>query len=120
MRRSGVDPAFKKMIAEGQRARNLSSLYSDQERALDQHRLKVELMVRTLWECLMEIGVTREDVERKMDEISKRGWAINPNGYYRICPQCGKKVFDYTEQAFEAACLYCGTTVPMYPGDMEE
>lgn len=123
MRRSGrigVDPAFTKMIGEGQKTRDLSIKISDKERANAQLRIKVELMVRVLWECLMEMGVTREEIDRKMDEISARGWTVNPSAYYRMCPKCGKKVFDYTAQVFEATCMYCGTKVPMYPGDIEE
>ena len=100
------------------RAQN--SALADKEVALQSHRLRIEYMVRVLWECLMEMGVTREEIDRKMQEIESRGWTINPSGYYRMCPNCGKKVFDYTSRVFEASCVYCGTNVPMYPGDIEE
>lgn len=107
-------------FAERARDRGHNSKLSDLDRELTLHRSKVEYTVRVLWECLTELGVTREDFERKMKEIEERGWTINPTPYYRMCPKCGKKVFDYTDKAFEATCMYCGQIVNMYPGDIEE
>ncbi|MBR5976050.1 MAG: hypothetical protein IK020_12855 [Clostridiales bacterium] len=100
--------------------RTQNSILADKEDELKTHRQKIVYMIRVLWECLMEMGVTREDVDRKMQEIEERGWTINPSGYYRMCPDCGKKVFDYTSRVFEATCVYCGTVVPMYPGDIDQ
>ena len=119
-RRNGPDPRFMKMMDEARIEREHNSRLSDKEREIQSHRTKVELTVRVLWECLQETGVTREDLERKIRQIEERGWAINPDAYYRICPKCGKRVFDYTAKAFEATCMYCGQKVPMYPGEIIE
>ena len=100
--------------------RRHSSMLSDKQRELDSHSIKIEMVACVLWECLTEMGVTEEDLDRKIKEIEERGWTINPPSYYRLCPKCGKKVFDYTERAFEGTCMYCGQTVNMYPGDIEE
>ena len=94
-----------------------NSALADKEAALDIQRRKIEYMVRVLWECMAEMGVTRDEIDRKMQEIEERGWTINPDGYYRLCPKCGRKVYDYTEKTFDATCMYCGLAVPMYPGD---
>ena len=99
--------------------RRHNSLLSNKQRELDSYGVKVEMVAGVLWECLSELGVTQEDLERKMKEIEERGWSINPPSYYRVCPKCGKKVFDYTANAFEGTCMYCGQIVNMYPGDIE-
>lgn len=119
-RRTRPDPKIEKMMEQSRIERDHNSRLADKEREVTSHAKKVELMVRTLWECLQEMGVTREDLDRKIQDIEARGWAVNPSPYYRICPKCGKKVFDYTAKAFEATCMYCGLLVPMYPGDIEE
>ncbi len=100
--------------------RRHSSMLSDKQRELDSHSIKIEMVACVLWECLTEMGVTEEDLDRKIKEIEERGWTINPPSYYRLCPKCGKKVFDYTSRAFEATCMYCGQTVNMYPGDIND
>ena len=115
-----LDREMRHMLDADAKDRSQNSALADKEAELRAHRLKVEYMIRVLWECLMEMGVTRDEVDRKMHEIEERGWTINPSGYYRPCPNCGKKVHDYTEKVFEATCVYCGTVVPMYPGDIEE
>ncbi|MBO4473901.1 MAG: hypothetical protein J5750_03200 [Clostridiales bacterium] len=115
-----LDRQMRHMLEADAKDRSQNSVLADKEDELRAHRLKIEYMIRVLWECLMEMGVTREDVDRKMQEIEERGWTINPSGYYRMCPDCGKKVFDYTSRVFEATCVYCGTVVPMYPGDIDQ
>ena len=119
-RRSRPDPRITKMMEQSVKERDLNSRLADKEREILSHSRKIELMVRILWECLQESGVTREDLDRKMKEIEARGWTVNPTPYYQICPKCGKKVFDYTAKVFEATCMYCGQIVPMHPGDIEE
>ena len=119
-RRNREDPQIRKMMEEAQTARDHNSKLADKEREIEGHKKKIEFMVRTLWDCLSEMGVTREELDNKIREIEKRRWTINPNPYFQICPKCGKKVFDYTDKAFEATCMYCGQTVPMHPGDTEE
>ena len=111
---------LRKIMEQSELERDHNSKLADKERELESKNMKIEFMVRTLWSCLTEMGATREDLERKLKEIEDRGWTINPTPYYRICPKCGKKVFDYTDKAFEATCMYCGQTVNMYPGDIEE
>ena len=112
--------ATQRRIDADAKDREHNSVLTDKEDALNFHRLKIEYMLHVLWECLMEMGVTREEVDRKMQEIEERGWTINPGGFYRKCPKCNMKVFDYTAKTFDATCMYCGTAVPMYPGDFEE
>ncbi len=97
--------------------RRHNSILSDKEQEFDSHRIKVEMAALVLWECLSEMGVTREELNLKMKEIRERGWTITPPSFYQICPKCGKKVFDYTEKSFEATCVYCGQTINIYPGD---
>ncbi|SMC68381.1 hypothetical protein SAMN06296952_2211 [Oscillospiraceae bacterium] len=109
-----------RFMNERSTVRRHDSVISDKEREVDSKRLKVEIMALTLMELMPELGITREDMERKMKEIEERGWAINPPSHFCLCPKCGKKVFDYTEKAFEATCMYCGQNVPMYPGDTIE
>ncbi len=99
--------------------RRHSNMLADKQKELDNHTAKVEMVARVLWECLSELGVTREELDCKMKEIEERGWSINPPSYYRPCPKCGRKVFDYTAKAFEGNCMYCGQTVNMYPGDID-
>lgn len=106
-------------IFNDQTDRRHNSVLSDKQRELDSHSTKIEMVVCVLWECLSEIGVTREELDNKIKEIEERGWAINPPSYYRLCPKCGRKVFDYTEKVFEATCMYCGQNVNMYPGDID-
>lgn len=110
----------RKIVHERATIRRHDSMITDKKREVDAKRTKVKIMTLTLLELMPELGITREDIESKMKEIEERGWAINPPSYYRICPKCGKKVFDYTEKAFEATCMYCGQIVPMYPGDTIE
>lgn len=119
-RRNREDPKIRKMMEEAQTARDHNAKLADKEREVEGHAKKIELMVRTLWDCLSEMGVTREELDNKIREIEERGWTVNPNPYFRICPKCGKKVFDYTDKAFEATRMYCGQIVPMHPGDTEE
>jgi len=107
-------------IRNGETERRHNSLLADKKKELDSHSIKIEMVVCVLWECLSEMGVTQEELNSKIREIEERGWTINPPSYYRLCPKCGKKVFDYTERAFEGTCMYCGQTVNMYPGDIEE
>lgn len=103
-----------------ERERRHNAVLSEKERELESHRAKIEISAGVIWECLSEMGVTSEDLEVKMKEIEDRGWAINPPSYYRLCPKCGKKVFDYTANVFEGTCIYCGHVVNMYPGDLAE
>ena len=107
-------------IRNGEIERRHNSQLADKQRELDSHSVKVGMVASVLWECLTEMGVTQEELERKMKEIEERGWSINPPSYYRLCPGCGKKVFDYTEKAFEGTCMYCGQIVNMYPGDIND
>ena len=100
--------------------RHQSSKLSDKQNDLDSYKVKVEMVAMVLWECLSEMGVTREELDLKMNEIRNRGWTINPPSLYKMCPKCGKKVFDYSEQDFEATCVYCGQVVNIYPGESNE
>jgi DNA-directed RNA polymerase subunit RPC12/RpoP len=109
-----------RLVREDAQIRRHDGILSDKERTIDNHRTKIEITARVLYECLMKMGVTREEIERKMQEIEERGWTVNPPGHYRICPECGKKVFDYTDATFEGTCMYCGKRVYMYPGDITE
>lgn len=93
-----------------------STLY-DKGNDLDSYMVKVEMVASVLWECLSEMGITREELDLKMKEIKERGWTITPPSFYQICSRCGRKVFDYSEKRFEATCLYCGQTMNIYPGD---
>ena len=95
--------------------RRHDSMLSDKEQDLNSYRIKVEMAALVLWECLSEMGVTREELELKMKEIRDRGWTITPPSFYQLCPKCGRKVFDYSEKRFEAACVYCGQTINIYP-----
>ena len=107
-------------IYNNQSERDHKSKLSDKEGTLDSHTVKVEMVAEVLLECLTEIGVTKEEIELKVKEIMDRGWTINPSSYYQLCPNCGKKVFDYTAKEFEATCMYCGQIVHMYPGGLNE
>lgn len=100
--------------------RHQSSKLSDKQNDLDSYKVKVEMVAMVLWECLSEMGVTREELDLKMNEIQNRGWTINPPSLYKMCPKCGKKVFDYSEQDFEATCVYCGQVINIYPGESNE
>ena len=95
-----------------------SSNLADKEAKLDSFRDKVDMTSRALLECLYEMGITREELELKIKEIRERGWTVNPPSLYKLCPKCGKKIFDYSDREFEATCMYCGTVVGVYPGDV--
>ena len=97
-----------------------SSKLSDKQNDLDSYKVKVEMVALVLWECLSEMGVTREELDLKMQEIRDRGWTVTPSSLYKICPKCGKKVYDYSDKEFEATCAYCGQIVNIYPGDTNE
>ena len=43
-----------------------SSKLSDKQNDLDSYKVKVEMVALVLWECLSEMGVTREELDLKM------------------------------------------------------
>ena len=96
--------------------------YRREEEALQAqvYEYKIELMLRTLWEILGKMGVSGEEIQAKMQEIQARGMSLEPLDNLVICPTCGKKVPESSHKPFEGTCIYCGTTVPIYPGDSIE
>ena len=108
---------YNKEIDRSWTERRHNSILSDKQNDLDSYSVKVEMVASVLWECLSEMGVTQEELDLKMKEIMDRGWTINPPALYKLCPKCGRKVYDYSEKEFEATCAYCGQTVNIYPGD---
>ncbi len=84
------------------------------------YEYKIELMVRTLWEMLEKMGVSSEEIQAKMQQIQERGISLEPLDNLVLCPTCGKKIKESSHKPFEGTCIYCGTTVPIYPGDSIE
>ena len=84
------------------------------------YEYKIELMVRTLWEILNKMGVTSDEIVSKMDEIQARNMSLEPVDNIVLCPSCGKKIKESSHIPFEGTCIFCGTTVPIYPGDSIE
>ncbi len=81
---------------------------------------RMDMMVTAMWELLIEKGYSREQLNAKLDEVRERKMTLDPKMTRVLCPNCGKTINENPASPFEGTCLYCGTTVKMFPGDSLE
>lgn len=81
---------------------------------------RMDMMVTAMWELLIEKGYSREELNAKLDAVRERKMTLDPKLTRVLCPNCGKTVNENPAAPFEGTCLYCGTSVKIFPGESIE
>lgn len=78
--------------------------------------LKNEIMIEALLSLMAEQGISREQINQKIIELTDKKIA---NRVYETksstCPKCGKTVLEAPKIPLRGRCMYCGTYVTFYP-----
>lgn len=78
--------------------------------------MKCEVMVEAMLSILTEQGVSKDQINQKIIELTDKKIA---NRVYETrsssCPKCGKTVLEAPKIPLRGRCMYCGTYVTFYP-----
>lgn len=94
-----------------ERARESARAVSDMNATLR----KMDILLTAMWGVVKEVGITPEDLDKRIDEIINGDMSLLSGRGKGICAKCGKQVSESSKTPFRGQCMYCGEVVTFYP-----
>jgi len=79
---------------------------------------KLEYIVQAMFECMLENGFTREDLNKQIAEAVRNPMKYRRPNYEALtvkCPKCGRNIQESRKTPLLGKCFFCGSDIVFYP-----